>query len=155
MSDNIAQRHRQIFQRRRLLLIIAAYLAIHLQNSAYQLMSQASGSRGSQRKHRGEASRRPKTGRIDAELEVDPDSAPTSSAKKDKALWTREEIRALVEYLHSKRSTSDGGFKSSVWNGAVEHLQEMFPKVIPPKKSTQLRNKWNSGDYSVRSHISA
>lgn len=160
MIDSITQRRSTVFQRRQLLLVIASYLAAHIQYFAFRSMtSQASG--GSRERRGGTKTRScsrkgNKTGRIDATMEVDinvMEDFASQQSGSSKAQWTKEEVCVFVDYLHSERSTSDGGFKPSVWNGAARHLQDVFPQVQPPKKVATLKSKWNGGEYSVSLHI--
>ena len=72
-------------------------------------------------------------------------AATTENPTPTHARWTREEVDALVDYLHQHRSerTEGGGFKDSTFSGAVQHLQGFYSGG-KSKDIKSIKYKWGT-----------
>lgn len=157
------QSRRTACARRRLLLLAASSICADLSLlTVYQMASQPGSARGSRvggtsasgrSGRRGGRGKSKGAGRTDAtaeaaEIGAESDAQTTTtdkSGKKDRAVWTDDEVRTLVTYLHKhKAAGGDGGFKSLTWNGATAHLNKTYPNAAP-KQMSQVSSKYVKG----------
>ena len=67
----------------------------------------------------------------------------TGSTSGSKAQWNDNEITALLQYLESQKSMTEGvgSFKEVVWNNAPEAIKDQHTRG-PVKIAKMCRNKW-------------
>jgi hypothetical protein len=65
-----------------------------------------------------------------------------SHSKEEKAIWSEEEQRALIDYLHENRSKADNGnFNMTIYAAAADAIAP-FRKSGPEKTAKMCKSKW-------------
>lgn len=106
--------------------------------------------RGSKNKQTAAKTTKPPTkrkkakGRVDAEAPPDESDGGNSNTTDTRAVWTKDQERTLINYLHSERAAmGEGGFRSSIWHGATAHLNATYPEALKTKE--QVERKYGKG----------
>ncbi len=59
-----------------------------------------------------------------------------------KAVWNDIETQELIDFLHEKRSESEGNFKTPTYNAAAKHIAKHLTQG-PVKTGSMCKTKWN------------